>query len=67
MEELLHAVLLPHRVHIRHLVVRQGGEEQMHLELGVFRLFRSRHLMEGSFSWVGSRVSTAVAAEESAD
>ena len=23
-EELLHAVLLPHRVHIGHLVVRQG-------------------------------------------
>ena len=30
-QKLLHPVLLPHRVHIRHLVVREGGEEQMHL------------------------------------
>ena len=55
-EELLHAVLLPNRVHIRHLVVRQGGEEQMHLGWSIFRLFRSHHLVQVSFSWGGSRV-----------
>ena len=55
-EELLHAVLLPNRVHIRHLVVRQGGEEQMHLGWSVFRL-----LTQVSFPRVC--VSTAVAAE----
>ena len=65
-EELLHAVLLPHRVHVRHLVVREGGEEEVHLGWwSVFRLFRSRHwifLMD----WV-TCVSTAVSDRESAD
>ena len=30
-EKLLHAVLLSHRVHVGHLVVGQGGEEEVHL------------------------------------
>ena len=55
-EELLHPVLLAHRIHVRHLVVRQGGEEQVHLGRSIFRLLRSIHLMQVSFSWVGSRV-----------
>lgn len=31
MKELLHAILLSHRVHVGHLVVREGGEEEVHL------------------------------------
>ena len=31
MKELLHAILLSHRVHVGHLVVGQGGEEEVHL------------------------------------
>ena len=31
MEKLLHAILLSHRVHVGHLVVREGGEEEVHL------------------------------------
>ena len=30
-EKLLHAILLSHRVHVGHLVVGQGGEEEVHL------------------------------------
>ena len=30
-EKLLHAILLSHRVHVGHLVVREGGEEEVHL------------------------------------
>ena len=30
-KELLHAILLSHRVHVGHLVVGQGGEEEVHL------------------------------------
>ena len=30
-KELLHAILLSHRVHVGHLVVREGGEEEVHL------------------------------------
>ena len=31
MKELLHAILLSHRVHVGHLVVGEGGEEEVHL------------------------------------
>ena len=31
-KKLLHAILLSHRVHVGHLVVGQGGEEEVHLE-----------------------------------
>ena len=51
-EELLHAVLLPHRVHIRHLVVREGGEEEVHL--GWWSVLG--RVIGCSFSWIGSRV-----------
>ena len=30
-KELLHAILLSHRVHIGHLVVGESGEEEVHL------------------------------------
>ena len=30
-KELLHAILLSHRVHVGHLVVGEGGEEEVHL------------------------------------
>ena len=30
-KKLLHAILLSHRVHVGHLVVGQGGEEEVHL------------------------------------
>ena len=30
-EKLLHAILLSHRVHVGHLVVGEGGEEEVHL------------------------------------
>ena len=66
-EELLHAVFLPHRVHVRHLVVREGGEEEVYLRwLSAFRLFRSRHWMFFLMDWV-TCVSAAVSDQESAD
>ena len=34
-KELLHAILLSHRVHVGHLVVGQGGEEEVHLGSGL--------------------------------